>query len=212
MLNFWISLIPVTEYWPAKPYFAVPLVTIFTKFDGQIIAEYVKLNVIENTEDRWEKARENAEISFQTVYLPKVLNTEHPPKAYVQLQGEPENGDHFLAQLRKYSPMIDLDIPENNCPELTERQVMQLMTVFSKHCLSQHKGTTLIFLLNLHFSENHVETAKSCFDMLQICFYWGSSKAWMAWSYCCNSLQVSTFLGKFEVTLGWAWKSWVKRV
>ena len=121
MLNFWISLIPVTEYWPAKPYFAVPLVTIFTKFDGQIIAEYVKLNVIENTEDRWEKARENAEISFQTVYLPKVLNTEHPPKAYVQLQGEPENGDHFLAQLRKYSPMIDLDIPENNCPELTEK-------------------------------------------------------------------------------------------
>lgn len=70
--------------------------TIFTKFDGQIVAEYVKLNfAIENIEDRWEKARENAEISFQTVYLPKVLNTEHPPKAYVRLQGE--NDDHFLA-------------------------------------------------------------------------------------------------------------------
>ena len=72
------------------------MVTIFTKFDGQIVAEYVRLTDIENTEDRWEKAKENAEISFQTVYLPKVLNTEHPPKAYLRLQGE--NGD-LLVQL-----------------------------------------------------------------------------------------------------------------
>ncbi|KAF8731476.1 hypothetical protein AX14_004838 [Amanita brunnescens Koide BX004] len=79
----------------------VPLVTIFTKFDGQIVAEYVKLNNIENIEDRWKKAKDNAEISFQTVYLPKVLNTEHPPKAHVRLE--------------------DMDISENNCPELTEK-------------------------------------------------------------------------------------------
>jgi hypothetical protein len=78
--------------------FAVPLVTIFTKFDGQIVAEYVKLNNIENIEDRWKKAKDNAEISFQTVYLPKVLNTEHPPKAHVRLEGK--DAEHFLAQLR----------------------------------------------------------------------------------------------------------------
>ena len=77
--------------------FAVPLVTIFTKFDGQIVAEYVKLNNIENIEDRWKKAKDNAEISFQTVYLPKVLNTEHPPKAHVRLEGK--DAEHFLAQL-----------------------------------------------------------------------------------------------------------------
>ena len=60
--------------------------TIFTKFDGQIVGEYIKLKDNENIED-WEKARENAELTFQRVYLPKVLNTEHPPKAHVQLEG-----------------------------------------------------------------------------------------------------------------------------
>jgi hypothetical protein len=69
-------------------------VTIFTKFDGQIVAEYIKLKDNENIED-WEKAKENAEITFQTVYLPKVLNTEHPPKAYVRLEGE--NNKYFFS-------------------------------------------------------------------------------------------------------------------
>ncbi|KAF8686037.1 hypothetical protein AX14_003979, partial [Amanita brunnescens Koide BX004] len=65
-----------------------------------IIGEYIKLKDNENIED-WEKARENAELTFQRVYLPKVLNTEHPPKAHVQLE--------------------DMDISENNCPELTQK-------------------------------------------------------------------------------------------
>ncbi|KAF8628980.1 hypothetical protein AX14_011162 [Amanita brunnescens Koide BX004] len=78
----------------------VPLVVIFTKFDGQIIKEYTDLSDVENT-DRWQKAIENAENTFQTVYLPKVMDAKHPPMAYVQLQ--------------------DMDMPENNCPELTER-------------------------------------------------------------------------------------------
>jgi len=78
----------------------VPLVTIFTKFDGQIIQEYGKLDDREK-EDKWDKAKENAEVTFQRVYLPKVLNTEHPPRSHVRLQ--------------------DMDIPESNCPELTEK-------------------------------------------------------------------------------------------
>jgi hypothetical protein len=68
--------------------FTVPLVTIFTKFDGQIIAEYAKLNDMENVQDKWEKAKENAENTFQRIYLPKILNSEHPPKAHVRLQGK----------------------------------------------------------------------------------------------------------------------------
>ena len=37
---------------------------------------------------KWDKARENAETTFQMVYLPKVLDTNYPPKAYVCLGGE----------------------------------------------------------------------------------------------------------------------------
>lgn len=59
---------------------------IFTKFDSQITLEFVKLN--KNVEDRWSKARENAEEIFQRVFLPEILNTKYPPKAYVRLEGD----------------------------------------------------------------------------------------------------------------------------
>ena len=39
-------------------------------------------------EDKWERAREIAEITFQKVYLPKILDAKWPPKAYVKLEGE----------------------------------------------------------------------------------------------------------------------------
>ena len=48
----------------------VPLVVVFTKFDGQIIQESGKLDDMDDAV-KWDKARENAEITFQTVYLPK---------------------------------------------------------------------------------------------------------------------------------------------
>ena len=64
---------------------------VFTKFDGQIIQESGKLDDMDmDDEVNWDKARENAEITFQTVYLPKVFDTKYPPKAYVCLEG----GDH----------------------------------------------------------------------------------------------------------------------
>jgi len=75
-------------------FFAVPLVIIFTKFDGQIIKEYANLPDIE-IEDKWEKAREKAESTFQTFYLPKVLNAKYPPKAYVRLEGKSIRGFFF---------------------------------------------------------------------------------------------------------------------
>ena len=58
----------------------VPLVVVFTKFDGQIIQEASKLDGMDDAV-KWDKAKENAEITFQRVYLPKVLETNHPPKA-----------------------------------------------------------------------------------------------------------------------------------
>ena len=70
--------------------FTVPLVAIFTKFDGQIASEFV--NLTDSTDDdKWERAREIAEIIFQKVYLPKVFNAKYPPKTYVRLEGE--NGE-----------------------------------------------------------------------------------------------------------------------
>ncbi|KAF8341925.1 hypothetical protein F5887DRAFT_1217198 [Amanita rubescens] len=78
----------------------VPLVVIFTKFDGQIASEFVNLSDAKD-EDKWERAREIAEINFQKVYLPKVLDAKYPPKAYVRLE--------------------DMDLPEKNCAELTQQ-------------------------------------------------------------------------------------------
>ena len=67
----------------------VPLVVIFTKSDGQIIQECGKLDDMDDAV-KWDKARVNAEITFQRVYLPKVFGTNYPPKAHVCLGG----GDH----------------------------------------------------------------------------------------------------------------------
>ena len=67
----------------------VPLVVVFTKFDGQIIQESGKLDDMDDA-IKWHKAREHAELTFQRVYLPKVFDTKYPPKAYVCLGG----GDH----------------------------------------------------------------------------------------------------------------------
>ena len=67
---------------------------IFTKFDGQIDSEFVNLTDAKD-EDKWERARKIAEITFQESYLPKVLNAKYPPKAYVRLEGEKDE-DSFL--------------------------------------------------------------------------------------------------------------------
>ena len=61
-----------------------------------MIQEYGKLDNIVDDKVKWNRARKNAEVSFQRVYLPKIFNTEHPPKAYVQLEGE--SGENSLFQ------------------------------------------------------------------------------------------------------------------
>ena len=67
---------------------------IFTKFDGQIASQFVNLTDAKD-EDKWERAREIAEITFQKVYLPKVLEAKYPPKAFVRLEGENDK-DFFM--------------------------------------------------------------------------------------------------------------------
>ncbi|KAF8333697.1 hypothetical protein F5887DRAFT_893261 [Amanita rubescens] len=79
----------------------VPLVVVFTKFDGQITSEFVKLNKAMDKNKRWNRAREIAEITFQNIYLPKVLDAKYPPKACVRLE--------------------DIDLPTNNCAQLTQK-------------------------------------------------------------------------------------------
>ena len=70
---------------------------VFTKFDGQINIQFANLTDAKN-EDKWERAREIAEIAFQEVYLPKVLDAKCPPKACVQLEGE--NDEDFFPKIR----------------------------------------------------------------------------------------------------------------
>jgi len=72
-------------------------VVIFTKFDGQVASAFVNMTDAED-KDKWERAREIAETTFQKVYLPKVLDAKCPPKAYVRLEGE---NDEILPEKQK---------------------------------------------------------------------------------------------------------------
>ena len=58
---------------------------IFTKFDAQIIQA---MQFKHNHEDEWVKARGEADNSFRSIYLARVLDTRHPPKTYVRLESE----------------------------------------------------------------------------------------------------------------------------
>ena len=75
----------------------MPLVAIFTKFDGLVTKEYGKLDDIENDEDRWEKAEDIAKNTFQQLY-DRVMNTQYPPKAHTCMQLRGESDLQFLGQ------------------------------------------------------------------------------------------------------------------
>ena len=75
---------------------------VFTKFDGQIIQECGKLNDIGDDGAKWDMARKNAETTFQRTYLPKVMNAQHPPKAYVRLEGKNETIPCFNRDIKFY--------------------------------------------------------------------------------------------------------------
>jgi hypothetical protein len=73
-------------------------VVVFTKYDAQIIQESVKLNYLESFQDKWTKARENADVTFQRIYLAMVLSTQHPPRAHVRLEGEEHKHLHLRSK------------------------------------------------------------------------------------------------------------------
>jgi hypothetical protein len=69
-------------------HFTVPLVVIFTKFDGLVIQELAKLDNNMDWKDRFLKeAEDNAKKMFQQVYESSVMSTECPPKVHVVLGG-----------------------------------------------------------------------------------------------------------------------------
>jgi len=66
----------------------VPLVAVFTKFDGLVVGEYCELDNVQNEQAKWERARANAEKTFQEHYLSQIMTVQNPPKAFVKLQGK----------------------------------------------------------------------------------------------------------------------------
>ena len=83
--------------------FTVPLVTIFTKFDAQIIQEFTNLSGVLDVKVKWDKARENAESTFHCTYLSQVLSSAYPPKAYVRLEGENVKNLLFIIDIALYN-------------------------------------------------------------------------------------------------------------
>jgi hypothetical protein len=66
----------------------VPLVAVFTKFDGLVVNEYCELHHIQNGQAKWEEARKNAENTFQKHYLHQMMTVQNHPKAFVKLEGK----------------------------------------------------------------------------------------------------------------------------
>ena len=68
--------------------FQVPVVVIFTKFDAFQDMCYGKLrNQGRSHEEASMQMQDLANNTFQQVYLPRILDAEFPPKAYVCLTG-----------------------------------------------------------------------------------------------------------------------------
>jgi hypothetical protein len=79
----------------------VPLVAVFTKFDGLVVNEYCELQDVQNEQAKWKKARANAEKTFQEHYLHQIMTVKNPPRGFVILE--------------------EMDRAEKQCPELSEK-------------------------------------------------------------------------------------------
>ena len=148
---------------------------IFTKFDGQLIKEYTDLSDIENT-DKWDRARGCAEKAFQTVYLPKVMDTKYPPKAYLKLEGR--NGEHALPVHRGNS-LTDMDLPEMDCPELTDKTA-DAVTDDSMHQLFVSTQRNNLDLC-VKSAIQQVINIRYCFKMLTVSSFTISSQSTTTW-------------------------------
>jgi hypothetical protein len=96
----------------------VPVVVIFTKFDALADKCYNKLrNQGKSHQEAKKDMMDLAKEIFEDKYLPRVLHTEFPPKAYVCLAGN--IFDSY--RLFKFSQILGMDEEGNQCSELSEK-------------------------------------------------------------------------------------------
>ena len=157
---------------------------------------------MENT-DKWDKARMKAEETFQIVYLPKVMDTKHPPKAYLRLEGR--NGKYSL---HGDNTLADMDLPEIDCPELTEKTA-DAVTDASMHQLfvsTQMNNLDLCAKSALQW----VTCIRYCSQMLTITQrYLACQQLALGKCYHWCFYSVSTFLGMHDVSMKWALKNFI---
>ena len=72
---------------------SVPLVAVFTKFDGLVVGEYCELDHVQNEQAKLEMARANAEKTFQEHYLHQIMTVKNPPKGFLKLEGKTFHSD-----------------------------------------------------------------------------------------------------------------------
>jgi len=67
----------------------VPVIVIFTKYDAQVVqaAAILRQSTNLDVQQAWAQAPREADIIFQREYLPRVLESDNPPKDYVRLHG-----------------------------------------------------------------------------------------------------------------------------
>ena len=95
----------------------MPVVLIFTKFDALEDMCYNKLRSQGKDHQEAEDAmHEFANKIFQNEYLPRVLATDFPPKAYLCLAG-----NILFYRFSKFLQILEMNKEENQCSELSEK-------------------------------------------------------------------------------------------
>jgi hypothetical protein len=100
----------------------VPVIAIFTKFDGLLTEAYTEL-----TDDGWGEEEaldgmsERAEKLLQTHFRKPLSEAEFPPSDYVRLNGDLSK--HFLRKHKFMfsSELIDMREPTSSCNELIQK-------------------------------------------------------------------------------------------
>ena len=117
----------------------VPVIVVFTKFDGRIIQEYSRLDEGKLDEEaRWSQAKTNAKDTLQNVYVPLVRDAPCPPKRLIWLEG----GEvcHCIPSGLTKTKICTTEI-NSALNWQTKQQQWSTIPVFVD-CLSQCKGTT----------------------------------------------------------------------
>ena len=100
----------------------VPVIAIFTKFDGLVNKAYTELVDNGLSEDEAEaKLTEKAEELLQTNFREPLSRATFPPSDYVQLDGDESVHFRRKHKLMLSSELIDMREPTTSCNELIEK-------------------------------------------------------------------------------------------